>query len=145
MLDTILGQLKNEVGPKLQSEAGVDSSQMDGIMGVVQSVAGEKIGKSLMGDGLSSVMNLFSDKPNTTQADTLQSDITGGIVSGLVEKLGFSSEKATSITSTIVPIIINLITKKNSETPDDDASPLTDLFGGGDLGGLADKVGGFFN
>lgn len=145
MLDTILGQLKNEVGPKLQSEAGVDSSQMDGIMGVVQSVAGEKIGKSLMGDGLNSVMNLFSDKPNTTQADTLQSDITGGIVSGLIEKLGFSSEKATSITSTIVPIIINLITKKNSETPDDDASPLTDLFGGGDLGGLADKVGGFFN
>jgi hypothetical protein len=27
----------------------------------------------------------------------------------------------------------------------DDASPLTDIFGGGDLGGLADKVGGFFN
>lgn len=144
MLDTILGQLKGEVGSKLQSEQGVDSSQMDGIMGVVQSVAGEKIGKSLMGDGLNSVMNLFSDKPNTTSADSLQTDITGGIVTGLIEKLGFSSEKATSITSTVVPIIINLITSKNSETPDDDSSPITDIFGGGDLGGLADKVGGFF-
>lgn len=145
MLDALLGQIKDQVGGELQQKEAVDSSQLDGIMGVVQSVAGEKIGKQVLGDGLGSVMNLFSNNNNTTEADSLQSDITGGIVTGLVEKLGFSSEKATSITSTIVPIVIGLITKKNSETPDDDSSPITDLFGGGDMGDIAGKIGGFFN
>lgn len=87
MLDAILGQIKGQVGEQLQQKEGVESSQLDGIMDVVQSVAGEKIGKQVLGDGLGSVMNLFSNNNNTTEADSLQSDITGGIVTSLIEKL----------------------------------------------------------
>jgi uncharacterized protein YidB (DUF937 family) len=144
MLDGILGQIKGQLGDSLQQQEGVDSSQLDGIMDIVQSVTGEKVGKQMLGDGLGPVMNLFSNNNNTTEADTLQSDITGGIASSLVEKLGFSGETATNITSTVIPMVINLVTEKNSETPDDDASPLTELFGGGDLGGLAGKLGDLF-
>lgn len=145
MIDALLGQIKDQLGGELQQKEGVDSSQLDGIMGIVQSVAGEKIGKQVLGDGLGSVMNLFSKDANTSEANTLQSDITGGIATGLVEKLGFSSEKATSITSAIVPVVIGLITKKNEETPDGDSSALKGLFGGGALGDIAGKVGGFFS
>ncbi len=144
MLDGILGQIKGQLGDSLQQQEGVDSSQLDGILDIVKSVTGEKVGKQMLGDGLGPVMNLFSNNNNTTEADTLQSDITGGIASSLVEKLGFSGETATNITSTVIPMVINLVTEKNSETPDDDASPLTELFGGGDLGGLAGKLGDLF-
>ncbi len=144
MLDGILGQIKGQLGDSLQQQEGVDSSQLDGIMDIVQSVTGEKVGKQMLGDGLGPFMNLFSNNNNTTEADTLQSDITGGIASSLVEKLGFSGETATNITSTVIPMVMNLVTEKNSETPDDDASPLTELFGGGDLGGIAGKLGDLF-
>lgn len=144
MLDGILGQIKGQLGDSLQQQEGVDSSQLDGIMDIVQSVTGEKVGKQMLGDGLGPVMNLFSNNNNSTEADSLQSDITGGIASSLVEKLGFSGETATNITSAVIPMVINLVTEKNSETPDDDASPLTELFGGGDLGGIAGKIGDLF-
>ena len=54
-------------------------------------------------------------------------------------------------TSIIIPVLMNMITKKNAETPDNDPSPLNDLFnpkgqGGNDLlGGLIGKtLGGLF-
>ncbi|GGZ47671.1 DUF937 domain-containing protein [Mesonia mobilis] len=144
MLDSLLGSLKDQVAGKLQSEAGVDSSNIDGVMDVVKSVAGKKVGTEMLEGGLGNVMNLFSGKSNSTAANSLQTSITTGIVNGLIEKLGFSKDKASKVTNIVVPVLINLISKKNEETPDDDASPLKDLFGGGGSN-VAKKLGGFFN
>ena len=89
--------------------------------------------------GLNTVMNLFSNKPNGSGADLLQSNISRGIVSGLVQKIGLKSSTATLIAGLAVPLLMELITKKNNETPEDDPSPLHALFGDG---GTGDGPGG---
>lgn len=145
-MENLINGLKEQVAGKLQSEAGVSGSQIDGIMNVVKNVAGEKIGSELLGGNLGSVMNLFSDKPNTQEADSLQTGLTSGIMEGLIGKLGFDKSKASSIVNIVVPILISFVTGKNNETAEDDSSALTDLFGGGgDLGNMAkNALGGLF-
>lgn len=143
MLDSILKTLKSQVSNSLQQEAGVESSNIDGVMDVIESVASKKIGAEMLGGGLDNVMNLFSGKSNTTAADGLQTSLTTGVVNGLIEKMGFSKEKASTVTNIVIPVLINLISKKNDETPADDASPLISLFGGS-KSGIGKKLGGFF-
>lgn len=133
-MDNLINGLKDQVAGKLQAEEGVSGSQVDGILDVVKNVAGEKIGGELLGGNMGSVMNLFSDKPNTQEADSIQTGITSGIMEGLIGKLGFDESKASSIVNTVAPMLISFVTGKNNETPEDDTSALTDLFGGG--GGL---------
>lgn len=147
MLDELIGGLKNQVAGQLKTEDGVSDIQVDGIMDVVKNVAGEKIGGELLGGNTDSVMNLFSEKTNTPQANSLQSGLESGIADGLMEKLGIDSEQASSIVSKLAPVLIGLFTEKNNETPEGDASSLTDLLGGsgGGLGNLAKKaLGGLF-
>lgn len=145
MIDSIIGQLKDEVAGSLKEKAGVDDSQVNGIMDVVKNVAGEKIGKEMLSGNLSDVLNLFSDKANSSGANSLQTSITSGVVNALADKLGMSKDKAEMVTNMVIPALMKFVTKKNSETSDDDASPLTEMFGGSDkLGGLGKKLGGLF-
>lgn len=146
MIDSIIGQLKNEVSGSLKDKAGVDDSQVNGIMDVVKNVAGEKIGKEMLSGNLGDVMNLFSDKSNSSGADGIQTSITTGVVNGLTDKLGISKDKAEMVTNIVIPALMKFITNKNKETADDDASPLTEMFGGSDkLGGIGKKLGGLFS
>lgn len=145
MIDSIIGLLKDEVSGSLKEKAGVDDSQVNGIMDVVKDVAGEKIGKEMLGGNLGDVKNLFSNKSNSSGADGLQTSITTGVVNGITDKLGISRDKAEMVTNMVIPALMKLITKKNDETSDDDSSSLTDMFGGSDkLGGLGNKLGGLF-
>lgn len=147
MIDDLIAGIKGQIADKLQQEEGVSSNQVDGIMDVIKNVSQEKIGGELLGGNLSGVMNLFSDQPNTQEADSLQTNLTSGIMEGLIGKLGIDRSKASSIVNTVVPILIGFLTKKNNETAEDDASPLTDLLGGsgGGLGDIAkNALGGLF-
>ena len=47
------------------------------------------------------------------------------------------------ISSMVIPAVMNMVTEKNNQTPEDDASPLKDLFGGDQTGGIANLIGGF--
>jgi hypothetical protein len=94
----------------------------------------------MLGGNLSNVMNLFSDKPNNRGADLLQSNISSGVITSLTSKLGLSPEISRTIAAVAIPALINLITKKNSTTPDDDPSPLNEIFGGASKGGLLGGV-----
>jgi hypothetical protein len=58
------------------------------------------------------------------------------VISELTGKLGLSPEVSNNIASVALPQLIKLITRKNSTTPDDDPSPLHELFGGAGGGGL---------
>lgn len=145
MLDSIISGLKDQVSGKLKAEAGVEENELGSIMDVVKGVTGKEVGKEMLGGNLSGVMSLFSKGSNNQAANGIQTSVTTGIVSGLIEKLGFSKDKATTVTNIVVPALLSLITKKNASTPDDDATPLKDLFGGSDLaGGIGKKIGGFF-
>lgn len=144
MLEQLLEGLKGQVGQEVQEKAGVDSDMMSQIMQLAGGVATKEVGKEMMGGGLDTVMNLFSNNSNSTGANSLQTNITTGVVSSLVEKLGFDEGKASMITAIVIPAIMNLVTQKNAETPDNDSSPIDALFGGDKGGMVKGLLGGLF-
>lgn len=143
MIEQLLKSIQGEIGAKVQEKAGVDSDMMSQIMKMAGGVATQQVAKKMMGGGLSDVMNLFSNNDNNSGANSLQNNITNNVVSNLVEKMGLDKGKASMISTMVIPAIMNMVTKKNNETPDDDASPLQDLFGDNKGGGIADMIGGF--
>jgi uncharacterized protein YidB (DUF937 family) len=147
MLDKILGNLKSEIGSQITGQAKVPPDKVDGIFSVLGEVTKKEVSGHISGGGLGNVMNLFSNKENSSGADQLQSDISSGFINGLMNKLGLSRDTSGSVAGIAVPALINLITRKNSETPDDDPSPLNDIFGGiakGEIGNTAKNVIGKF-
>ena len=142
----MINGIKDQLSGKLETELNVSPDQVNRIMDVVSDVTKSKIGGKLLGGNLNDVMNLFSDKPNTQETDSIQTSLTSGIMEELIGKLGIDKSKASSIVNMVVPVVIGFLTKKNNETAEDDASPLTDIFGGGDSLGDAAKnaLGGLF-
>ena len=144
MLDQLLGALKSEVGGQIVSQTKLPSGNIDKVFSIIGDVAQKEVSKQMVGGGLSTVMNLFSKQQNNTGANALQSSITSGVVSGLISKLGLSQEMSNNIAQIAVPALVNLITKKNSTTPDNDPSPLNELFGGAMKSGLGTTAKGLF-
>ena len=151
MLDLILNGLKDQVGGELQQKAGVQANMLEDILKITGNVATKEVSKEMLGGGLDTVMNLFSNQSNSPQAGSLQNNIMNGMVSNFVEKLGLDKKTATMATTVIIPVLMNMITQKNAETPDNDPSPLNDLFnpkgqgGNNPLTGLIGKtLGGLF-
>ncbi len=144
MFDDIIKLAKDNLGDKITKEAKVEPDKLDGIMSVVGDVTKNEVTKEITGGGISGLMNLFSKSENNSSANSIQNNISTGIVSGLMEKVGLGGSTAKTIAGMAVPMVIKLITDKNSETPEDDPSPLTSLFGGDGignmLGGLASKL-----
>lgn len=148
MLDNIIGSLKSEVGGKIMSQTNLPSGTMDKVFSVIGDVTKKEVGSQMTSGGIGNVMNLFSKQPNNQGANMLQSNITNGVVSNLAGKLGLSPDVSKTVASIAIPALINMITKKNSETPDDDPSPLHDVFGGlvgkeGIEGAAKDMLGKF--
>lgn len=139
MIENLIEGLKDQIGGQILDKTDVQSDQLPDIFSVIGDTAKTEVKNSMLDGGLDTVMNLFSNKPNNSGANLLQSNITQGIVSGLIQKIGLKNSTATAIAGVAVPVLMNLITKKNNETPDDDPSPLNALFGGndsmGNLGG----------
>lgn len=147
MLEKLMESLKSEVGGQIISQTKLSSGNIDKVFSIIGDVTKKEVSQQMVGGGISNVMNLFSKQQNNSGANLLQSNITSGVVGNLVSKLGFSQEMSKSIAQIAVPALISMITKKNSATPDDDPSPLNDIFessGKGAVGGIAKKLLGKF-
>jgi hypothetical protein len=132
MIENLIEGLKDQIGGQILDKTDVQSNQLPDILSVIGDATKGEVKNSMLDGGLDTVMNLFSNKPNNSGANLLQSNITQGIVSGLIQKIGLNSSTASTIAGIAVPLLMNLITKKNNETPEDDTSPLNALFGGND-------------
>lgn len=129
MLENIINSLKSEVGGQIMSQANLPTGKADKVFSIIGDVAKKEVTSQMLGGNLSSVMNLFSNQTNNAGANLIQNNIVNGIVSNLVSKLGLSQQVSNTIAQIAVPALMNMITKKNSTTPDDDPSPLNDIFG----------------
>ena len=149
MLEQLMNSLKSEVGGKLSNNSNLPEGSMEKIFSTLSDVVKKEVTGQMLSGNLSHLMNLFSNQPNTDQANVIQSNIHSDFVGNLMNKLGLSQETSTGIASTAVPALINAITQKNSTTPDDDSSPLQELFGTGEnngiLGTAKNLLGGFLN
>lgn len=146
MLENMLGSLKSEMGSKIVNETKLPSDQLDSVFSVIGDVTKKEVSQQMTGGGIGNVMNLFSKKPNDQGANEVQSNIHNGVIQGLTSKLGLSQQMSGSIAQMAIPALINMITHKNSSTPDDDPSPLQDIFGGAlsSTGGTAKNILGKF-
>ena len=147
MLEKLIGDLKSEVGGQILSQTKLPAGNLDKVFSVIGDVTKKEVTQQMVGGGLSNVMNLFSKQQNNTGANLIQSNIISGVVSGLVGKLGLSQDMSKTIAQIAIPSLVNMITKKNSTTPDDDPSPLNEIFGKAaksGLGGVAKNILGKF-
>jgi len=147
MLENLLGSLKSEVGSQILNQTQLPAGNLDKVFSVIADVTKKEVTGQMLSGGLDNVMNLISNKENNSGANMLQSNISSGVVNGLIGKLGLSKEMSSVIASVAIPALINMITKKNSVTPDDDPSPLNEIFGGAKksaLGGIAKNLLGKF-
>lgn len=147
MLDSLLSGLSDQIPGDLLEKVGLDSSKANDVAKVAGDSAMQVMGKELMSGGIGNLMNLFSNKPNSNAANALQNNLMETMVGNFISKLGLNKKTSNLLAQTLVPILVNMVTKKNNETPEDDSSPITDLFGG-KSGGIADAaksiLGGLF-
>lgn len=136
MIEQLINSLKSEVGGQITSKTNIPTGKLDQVFSVIGDVTKKEVTGQMLGGNLSDVMNLFSNKPNNSGANQLQSNIGSGVISGLTGKLGLSPDISKSIAAIALPALIKLITAKNNSTPDDDPSPLKELFSGTGKGGL---------
>ena len=147
MLEKLLGTLKSEVGSQIINQTQLPENKLDGVFKVIGDVTKKEVTSQMSGGGLGNLLNLFSGQANNSAANLIQNNIASGVVSGLVSKLGLTPDMSKMIANIAVPAVINLITKKNSATPDDDPSPLKEIFGTGKsaaIGGIAKGILGKF-
>mgnify|MGYP000123766547 CR=1 FL=1 len=146
MLDNILEGLKDQIPGDLLSKVGLGADKADEVVAIAGESTSEVMTEQLTSGGLDTVMNLFSNKKNESNADSLQNNLTNNFVGKLGSKLGLSKEMAGTIATAIIPKILAMITNKNEETDESDSSSITDMFGGGDMLGKAKgMLGGLFN
>ena len=148
MFSNILSSLKDSVAGELIQKAGVSEDQLPQIFDQIGKVTKEKLGGQIASGNLDSVMNLFSNKSNTSAASGIQSSLTSGIVSSLAGKFGIDESKANMIANIVIPKLMSMITSKNEETPDSDSSFLSGMLGGGNgdmMRKAKDVLGGMFS
>ncbi len=129
MIEKLLEGLQSQIGGEILEKTDVKANQLPDVFGVIGDTTKKEVKKSMLDGGVGTVMNLFSKKPNNSAANSLQTNISSGIVSGLVQKLGLPSSSASMVAGIALPAIMNMVSKKNSETPEDDPSPINALFG----------------
>ncbi|QAA81038.1 DUF937 domain-containing protein [Aequorivita sp. H23M31] len=143
MIEELIGKLKSEVGGQLTTKTEVSSDNLDDVFSVFGDVFKKEASREMMGGNFSGLMNLFSDDPNNSEANNIQSNLSSNLVTELIGKLGISPAQAQKIVAIALPVLMNIISKKNSSNTKDDSSFLSDLLGGGNRGGLGGILGGF--
>ena len=111
MFDSILDSLKEEVGSALMSKLGLSSTDVDKTIESSKDAMETTITEEAKSNGLDTLVNLFSDNKNTSTSNNVLEKLGGNLLSSLTSK-GFDSSKSSSITSMILPIITNLLSKK---------------------------------
>ena len=148
MIEELMSSLKSQVGDKVQQSGNFSTEKTGKIFSVIGDAAKKQVTKQMLTGNFSDVMNLFSKNPNTKGADNLQNGISSEVISSLTKKLGLPADVSKNIAGIVLPAMISLITKKNSKTPDDDPSPLNEIFGsitGKEIsGGMAKNILGKF-
>ena len=129
MIESLIEGLKDQISGQILDKTEVRPDQLPGILGIIGDSTRTEVRNSMLEGGPGTVMKLFSNKPNSKSADLLQSNITKSVVSGLIGKIGLKSFTASLIAGIAVPLLMEMITRKNDQTPDDDPSPIHALFG----------------
>ncbi len=145
MIDDLMKGLQGQTGSELTKIPGLKPNQLDDIFKISGETVTKEMSSQMMGGNVNTLMNLFSNQKNSSSADMLQGNLEKTLISNITQKLGLDKNTSSAVVSMLLSKIINQITNKNSQTPDNDSSPLESLFGGNkggakDIGNLLNKL-----
>jgi len=143
MIESILKSLSGSTAGELTTKAGIPRDKLGDVFKIVNGVATKEVARQAASGGLGDLMNLFSNKPNNPKANLIQNSLADGLIRNFTSKLGLTPQQAALASSIVVPALLNLVSKENKKTPENDPSPLQKIFelGGGKKGG-SDLLGG---
>ena len=144
MLDSLLDGLKDQAGDALASKLGLSGLEIDNVVKSSKTAVEKTVTEGGQDDNaLASMLNLFSDNDNDEKGNGLLEGLGGNLLSSLTSN-GFSSDKASSIQSMVLPMIISAVTG----VVKGDSANLGSLLSSGSLKDIAanlvkDKAAGF--
>lgn len=139
MLDQIINTLKQQAGPQLISQFGLDEKQVGGSI----SAAADSVKEALNGGGglnMSEALSLFSGGQNSAAADGLLKNIGGLLQNKLTGQVGLDAGKASGVAGMLLPMLTELVGKHVGG----DTKNLQSLLGDGGLANVAKGVLGKF-
>lgn len=141
MLDSILDQLKGQLGPEIMEKFGLNESKKDQVFSVAKDTITNGVKKEATGGGLDGLLNMFSKGDNNDSGNAMQSKLGGDLISNLTSKLGIDADKAGGIKDMIMSQVTKLMGDKGGNF--DLSSLMAMVTGGG--GKAAGGAGGFLS
>ncbi len=138
MLDQILSALTQQALPKLMQEHGLTQQQAQASIASATGSVGQALGGN-HGFSMETLLNLFSNSENSSQANALLGHLGNTMTSNLTGQAGLSPQQASSVQSTLLPMITNLLASQVGGQSGNLQGLLGSLMGGGGggLGGIA--------
>lgn len=150
MFDQLMNLVKQYSGDAVINNPAVPNEQNDAVMSTASSSIMDTLKGMMSGGGAASVLNLFSQNTNEDVTNhPVTQNVSSNLVTTLMNKFGFDSDKASGIASSVIPMVMSkLVSKTNNST--DNSFDLQGIFnslsdnktGGMDIGSLLSKFGG---
>jgi len=144
MLDEIMNMVKEATGQAVNNTAEVSNDQAGAIAQHVSGSLMDELKSAVSSGGLQSIMGMFSGQNGNVANNPVTQNIVGNIASSLSQKFGLNQGIASSLTSSIIPMVMSKMSGKANDPNDkslDLGSIANELTGGG---GILDKLKGLF-
>lgn len=144
MLDSILDQLKGQIGPELMEKFGLDEDKKEQVFSEAKNSIKNGVQKESAGGSIDGLLNMFSKGDNNDAGNAVQDKLGGDMVSQLAGKLGIDADKAAGIKDMIMSNVTKMMGDKGGNF---DLGSLMAMVTGGDENGKSGGggAGGFLS
>lgn len=153
MFEQLLDLVKQHGSAAITNNPDVPNDQNEAVAQTATTSIMDTLKNMVSGGGLSSITNLFHSQSSGRDVSDhpVTQNVSSDLVTNLMNKFGFSSDKASGIANSLVPTIMNKLTGKANDPNDSSFSLqgiISSLTGGGGAagggGGIMDKIEGLF-
>jgi len=147
MTDKILNLIKNNVMNVISDKVSVPEDKKQQTVDVTAEALASGFKNHLNLSDVSGMMNLFGGAANTG-SNPMINGVESTVVNALVQKVGLSQTVATTIASTVIPMVINAFKNKVNDPGEKDftaESVLKSITGGNNNGGILGSLGKLFS
>jgi len=150
MFDQLMNLVKQYSGDAVINNPDVPNEQNDAVMSTASGSIMDTLKGMMSGGGAASVLNLFSQNSNEDVTNhPVTQNVSSNLVTTLMNKFGFDSNKASGIVSSLIPMVMSKLVSKTNDS-NDNSFDLQGIFnslsgnktGGMDIAGLLSKFGG---
>lgn len=137
MIKDLISKALSSEGAGLLEGLGLPSDMHKKALGLADDSVVSGLTDSLTSGNISDITSAFSGGSSSS----LVQNIVSNYGSSLISKLGINSAMASTISSTLIPMVFKFINSKD-DAPTDSDEGVKDLLGDLVSGGITDKIGG---